>query len=107
NFAGNGVVAVLRNGQGPTVLVRTEMDALPVTENTGLSYASKVQTRDSKGNLVGVMHACGHDVHMTSWIGTARVLAALKDRWKGTLVFIAQPAEEVGGGADDMLAAGL
>src|SRR5262245_57046116 len=105
HFAGNGVVAVLRNGPGPTVLVRTEMDALPVTEKTGLPYASKVQSSDSKGNVVGVMHACGHDVHMTCWVGTAHVLSALRDHWHGTLVFIAQPAEEVGGGADDMIAA--
>jgi hippurate hydrolase len=104
---GHGVVAVLKNGAGPTVLVRTDMDALPVTEKTGLPYASKVRTRDKLGNEVGVMHACGHDMHMTCWVGTARVLAALKDRWRGTLVFIGQPAEEVGTGARLMLGAGL
>jgi amidohydrolase len=104
---GHGVVGVLRNGKGPTVLVRTDMDALPVTEATGLSYASKVRTRDKDQNEVGVMHACGHDMHMTCWTGTARVLATLKDRWQGTLVFIGQPAEEVGAGARMMLAAGL
>jgi hippurate hydrolase len=104
---GNGVVAVLKNGDGPTVLVRTDMDALPVTEATGVPYASKVQVRDKNGNQVGVMHACGHDMHMTCWVGTARVLAGLKDRWHGTLVFIGQPAEEIGAGAREMLADGL
>jgi hippurate hydrolase len=106
-IGGHGLVAVLENGQGPTVLVRTDMDALPVTEQTGLPYASKVRQRDRNGNDVGVMHACGHDMHMTCWIGTARLLAALKDRWQGTLVFIAQPAEEIGAGAKAMLNAGL
>jgi hippurate hydrolase len=107
NFGGYGVVAILRNGPGQTVLVRTEMDALPVEEKTGLPYASKVRGRDRRGNDVWVMHACGHDIHMTCWVGTARVLAALKDRWHGTLMFIAQPAEEIGLGADRMLEAGL
>ncbi len=104
---GTGVVAVLKNGKGPTILVRTDMDALPVTEVTGLPYASKVKTRDKYDNEVGVMHACGHDIHMTVWIGTARVLADMKDQWSGTLVFIAQPAEEIGGGAKAMLKDGL
>jgi hippurate hydrolase len=104
---GTGVVGVLENGKGPTVLIRTDMDALPVTEKTGLDYASKVRARDKNGNEVGVMHACGHDMHMTCWVGTARVLAALKDRWKGTLVFIGQPAEEIGTGAREMLKDGL
>jgi hippurate hydrolase len=103
---GNGVVGVLKNGKGPTVLVRTDLDALPVTEKTGLPYASKVRLRDA-GREVGVMHACGHDMHMTCFIGTARVLAALKERWAGTLVFIGQPAEEIGTGARKMLADGL
>lgn len=107
NFGGHGVVAVLRNGPGPAVLVRTEMDALPVEEKTGLPYASKVKARDAQGRLVGVMHACGHDVHMACWLGAARTLAALRARWRGTLVFIAQPAEEVGAGAERMLKAGL
>jgi amidohydrolase len=107
NFGGYGIVAVLRNGAGPTVLVRTEMDGLPVEEQTGLPYASRARARDRYGNDVGVMHACGHDVHMTCWVGTARVLAGLKARWIGTLVFIAQPAEEIGAGADMMLDAGL
>jgi hippurate hydrolase len=83
------------------------MDALPVTEKTGLPYASKVRQRDKDGKEVGLMHACGHDMHMTCWAGAARVLAGLKDRWQGTLVFIGQPAEEVGGGARRMLADGL
>src|SRR6185437_4422441 len=107
NVGGHGVVAVLKNGDGPTVLVRTDMDALPVIEQTGLPYASKVRTRDKNENEVGVMHACGHDVHMTCWVGTARMLAGLKNRWKGTLVFIGQPAEEIGAGARMMLGAGL
>ncbi len=104
---GHGVVAVLKNGPGPTVLVRTDMDALPVSEHTGLPYASTVHGRDRAGNDVGVMHACGHDMHMTVWTGTARTLLALKDRWHGTLVLIAQPAEEIGSGARAMLADGL
>jgi hippurate hydrolase len=104
---GYGLVGVLKNGPGPTVLVRTDMDALPVVEQTGLPYASKVRARDRLGNDVGVMHACGHDMHMTCWVGTARVLKGLHDRWQGTLVFIAQPAEEIGTGARLMLEAGL
>jgi hippurate hydrolase len=106
-FGATGVVGVFENGKGPTVLVRTDMDALPVTEATGVSYASKVRTRDKNDNEVGVMHACGHDMHMTCWVGTARLLVALKDHWKGTLVFIGQPAEEIGTGARLMLEAGL
>jgi hippurate hydrolase len=106
-FGGTGVVGVLENGKGPTVLVRTDMDALPVTEKTGLPYASTVRTRDKQGNEVGVMHACGHDMHMTCAIGVARVLTALKDSWKGTLIVIGQPAEEIGTGARLMLEAGL
>jgi amidohydrolase len=104
---GYGVVAVLKNGDGPTVMVRTDMDALPVIEQTGLPYASKVRVRDKNENEVGVMHACGHDMHMTCWVGAARVLAGMKERWKGTLVFIGQPAEEIVSGARMMLEAGL
>jgi hippurate hydrolase len=104
---GTGVVGVLKNGAGPTVLVRADMDALPVVEQTGVPYASKVRTRDRFGNDVGVMHACGHDLHMTCWVGAARVLAGLKDQWAGTLVFIAQPAEEIGVGARAMIEDGL
>ena len=102
-----GVVGVLKNGDGPTILIRTDMDALPIIEQTGLPYASKVTTRDRTGREVGVMHACGHDVHMACFTGTARVLTALRDRWNGTLVFVAQPAEEIGAGARLMLSDGL
>ncbi len=104
---GHGLVGVLKNGPGPTVLVRTDLDGLPVLEETGLPYASKARTKDDKGNDVPTMHACAHDIHMTSFIGTARVLATLRDRWSGTLVFIGQPAEERVGGAKKMLAEGL
>lgn len=104
---GTGVVGVFANGKGPTILVRTDMDALPIVERTGVDYASKAKARDRAGRQVGVMHACGHDIHMTCWVGTARVLTALKDQWKGTLVFVAQPAEEIGVGALAMLKDGL
>jgi hippurate hydrolase len=104
---GHGVVGILKNGPGPTVLVRTDLDALPITENTGAPYASKVRARDKYGNEVGVMHACGHDIHMTSWVGTARTLTNMKDLWSGTLMFIGQPAEETGSGARAMLEDGL
>lgn len=104
---GNGVVAVLKNGPGPVVLVRTDMDALPITEQTGLPYTSRVRMKDRTGTEVGVMHACGHDIHMTCWVGTARVMAAIKDRWSGTLVLIAQPAEEIVAGARMMIDDGL
>ncbi len=104
---GHGVVGVFKNGAGPTVLVRTDLDALPVTEQTGVPYASKVRVHDRFGNDTGVMHACGHDIHMSVWTGTARTLVALKDRWAGTLVFIGQPAEEIGVGARAMLEDGL
>jgi hippurate hydrolase len=107
NVGGAGIVCVLKNGDGPTLLIRTDMDALPVAEQTGLAYASQVRTRDKNGNDVGVMHACGHDMHMTIWLGTAKVLSSLKDHWHGTLIFIGQPAEEVGGGARKMLEDGL
>jgi hippurate hydrolase len=104
---GHGVVGVLRNGTGPTVLLRTDLDALPVLEQTGAAYASHVKTTNDLGNEVAVMHACGHDIHMTVLVGTARLLAALKDHWHGTAVLIGQPAEEVGSGARHMLADGL
>ncbi|MFY0569087.1 amidohydrolase [Archangium lansingense] len=104
---GHGVVAVLRNGKGPTVLLRTDLDALPVEEKTGLPYASKVMAQDDSGQSVPVMHACGHDVHMTVWTGTATLLARAKDRWRGTLVMVGQPAEERGSGARRMLEDGL
>jgi amidohydrolase len=102
-----GVVGVLKNGDGPVVLVRTDMDALPVVEETGLPYASTKKTRDKAGRDVGVMHACGHDIHMTSFIGTARWLAEHRDRWSGTVVLVGQPAEEAVDGARHMLKDGL
>lgn len=107
NIGGYGVVGVLKNGEGPTVLVRTDTDGLPVKEQTGLEFASQATTVDDKGKTVPTMHACGHDVHMTSFIGTARRLTAMQDKWQGTLVMIAQPAEERVGGAKAMLAEGL
>jgi amidohydrolase len=102
-----GVVAVLKNGAGPTVLVRTELDALPVEERTGLPYASKVKTKNDAGQDVSVMHACGHDIHITNMLGTAKMLVELKNQWSGTLVIIGQPAEEVTDGAKSMLRDGL
>ncbi len=104
---GHGVVGVLRNGKGPTVLLRTDMDALPVKEDTGLPYASSATAKNAAGETVPVMHACGHDVHMASWIGAATLLARAKDRWRGTLVLVGQPAEEVLSGARAMIADGL
>ena len=102
-----GVVAVMRNGTGPTVLVRADMDALPVEEKTGLPYASTVRTKNEAGQDVNVMHACGHDIHVASLVGTARLLAQLKDRWHGTLVLVGQPAEETVTGARALLNDGL
>jgi amidohydrolase len=104
---GTGVVGVLRNGAGPTVMLRTELDALPVEEKTGLPYASAVKARNDAGLEVPVMHACGHDVHMTVWVGTAARMVQARANWHGTLVLIAQPAEEVVKGAKAMLADGL
>ena len=104
---GHGVVAVLEQGEGPTLMIRADMDALPVKEETGLPYASSATTTDESGSEVAVMHACGHDVHMTCLIGTARILTSLKNVWNGTLVLIAQPAEERGAGAKAMLNDGL
>lgn len=102
-----GVVAVLKNGAGPTVMIRADMDALPVVEQTGLPFASKVRAISTAGVESGIMHACGHDTHMTAWIATARLMATRKGEWSGTLVMIAQPAEEIGDGARAMLADGL
>ena len=102
-----GVVAVMKNGPGPVLLLRADMDALPVIEQTGLPFASKVKAMARSGVETGVMHACGHDTHMTAWIGTARRLAAMKDQWSGTLVMILQPGEETGEGAKAMLDDGL
>jgi amidohydrolase len=101
-----GVVAIYKNGDGPTVMVRTELDALPMEEKTGLPYASHDKTTWS-GRETFVAHSCGHDIHMASWVGTAKALARLKEQWQGTLMFIAQPAEEIGAGAMAMLADGL
>jgi hippurate hydrolase len=106
-WTGYGVVAVLKNGAGPTVLLRTELDALPVEEKTGLPYASKVKTKNDAGQEVSVMHACGHDIHITNMIGTAKTLSELKDQWHGTLVILGQPAEEVVDGARSVLRDGL
>ena len=102
-----GVVGVLKNGAGPTVMLRTELDALPVKEQTGLAYASQVTTHNDAGVEVPVMHACGHDVHMSAWMGTATLLSRARGQWKGTLVLIGQPAEESVGGAIAMLKDGL
>ena len=102
-WTGYGIVGVLKNGSGPIVLVRTELDALPVEEKTGVPYSSQVKAKNDAGVEVSVMHACGHDIHMTSFLGTAKLLAELKDKWSGTLVMLGQPAEETGDGANAML----
>ena len=107
HVGGTGVVGVLKNGPGPTVLVRTDMDALPMPEKTGLPYASSATAKSDAGETVPVAHACGHDVHMTSWVGAATLLAHARTRWSGTLVFVGQPAEEVLRGADQMIRDGL
>ena len=107
HVGGTGVVGVLRNGPGKTVMLRTELDGLPVEEKTGLPYASHARTKDDAGNDVPVMHACGHDVHMASWLGAATWLSREKGSWSGTLVMVAQPAEERGLGAKAMLDDGL
>src|SRR6202167_5768749 len=107
HVGGTGIVAIMKNGAGPTVMLRTELDALPVEEKTGLSYASKVHAKDDAGHDVPVMHACGHDLHMASILGTAEIMARSKDTWHGTLMLIGQPAEETIGGAKAMLADGL
>jgi amidohydrolase len=104
---GTGVVGVMKNGEGPVVLIRADMDGLPLKEASGLPYASTVRQKTPEGVEQPVMHACGHDVHITSLIGTARRLAAMKDQWKGTALFVVQPAEERIGGAKKMLADGL
>ncbi|HXQ71924.1 MAG TPA: amidohydrolase [Pyrinomonadaceae bacterium] len=102
-WTGYGIVGVLKNGPGPTVLVRTELDALPVEEKTGVPYSSQVKTKNDAGVEVSVMHACGHDIHITSFLGTAKLLTELKNQWSGTLVMLGQPAEETGDGANAML----
>ena len=107
NFGGTGVVSVMKNGPGKTIMIRADMDGLPVKENTGLSFASKVIKKDRFGEEFPVMHACGHDIHMTTFLGTAQELVANKDLWSGTLIMILQPAEEISHGAKDMIKAGL
>ncbi len=105
-IGGTGIVAIYENGDGPTVLVRTELDGLPMEEKTGLSYASRY-TQDVDGKATPTMHACGHDIHMAWWVSTAQTLLAMKDEWRGTLMFIGQPAEEILSGASAMLDDGL
>ena len=107
NLKSYGVIGIMKNGTGPTVLVRTDMDALPVHEETGLPYASNVVTKNDEGKDVPVGHMCGHDAHMSAFIGTARALQRLKDQWAGTIMFVAQPAEETGNGARALLNGGL
>ncbi|MFZ3264304.1 MAG: amidohydrolase [Terriglobales bacterium] len=107
HVGGTGIVAILKNGSGPTVMLRTELDALPVEEKTGLPYASKVHTKDDAGRDVPVMHACGHDLHMAALVATASIMAHSKDTWHGTLMLIAQPAEETISGARAMIADGF
>ncbi|MFC4292275.1 amidohydrolase [Sphingorhabdus arenilitoris] len=102
-----GVVAVMKNGAGPVVMIRADMDGLPVDEQTGLPFASKARGTSKAGVETGIMHACGHDTHMSGWVGAARQLSANKDKWSGTLVMILQPAEEIGAGAKAMLDDGL
>ncbi|MEM9337755.1 MAG: amidohydrolase [Bacteroidota bacterium] len=106
NVGGYGIVGIFKNGEGPTILYRTDMDALPMYEKTGLPYASTVEV-PYNGGMVGTAHSCGHDIHMTNWVGTARHMTQIKDQWNGTLMFIGQPAEEIGVGAKAMLDAGL
>jgi amidohydrolase len=105
--AAYGIVALMKNGGGPTVLVRSELDALPVEEKTGAPFASTVRSKNAAGQDVGVMHACGHDLHMMSLLGTAQALARLKDRWSGTLMLVGQPSEETVEGARALLADGI
>lgn len=104
---GHGVVAILRNAAGPTVMLRTELDALPVEEKTGLPYASKVHAKDASGHEVPVMHACGHDLHMSSLLGAAEIMARTKNTWHGTLLLLGQPAEETISGARAILEDGF
>lgn len=107
HVGGTGVVAVLKNGAGPIIMLRTELDALPVEEKTGLPYASKIHTKDDAGRDVPVAHACGHDLHMATITGTAALMASSKNSWHGTLILIGQPAEETIGGASGMVKNGL
>src|SRR6266852_475749 len=107
HVGGTGIVAIMKNGPGPTVMLRTELDALPVEEKTGLAYASKVRAKDDAGRDVAVMHACGHDLHMAAIVGTAAIMAHSRNTWHGTLMLIGQPAEETISGAKAMLDDGL
>jgi len=104
---GTGVVAILKNGPGPIVMLRTELDALPIEEKTGLPFASTVRTKNDAGEIVPVGHMCGHDIHMSAWVGTAELMAKYRDRWHGTLMLVGQPAEEIAAGATAMLRDGL
>ena len=106
-IGGNGIVGVFRNGKGKVIMFRTDMDALPVKENTGLPFSSHVVTKDSSGIEIPVMHACGHDLHMSIWLGTLRTLISLKNDWQGTIIAVAQPAEEISGGSNAMIKDGL
>jgi hippurate hydrolase len=106
-FGGNGVVGIMKNGTGRTVMLRTDMDALPVKENTGLPFSSTSIMKNSTGKEFPAMHACGHDLHMSVWLGTLETLVSLKSQWKGTIIAIAEPAEEVSGGADSLIRRGL
>ncbi len=106
-IGGTGIVALLKNGQGPTIMLRTELDALPVQEKTGLPFASTVVVKGASGDSVPVMHACGHDIHMSAWFGTAKLMAENRQYWHGTLMMVGQPAEEILGGAAAMLKDGL
>jgi hippurate hydrolase len=107
NFSGNSVVGQMVNGDGPVIMLRTDMDALPIKEETGLPYASRMIMEDDAGNRLPAMHACGHDMHMTLWLGTLKTLVSMKDQWSGTIIAIAQQAEEISAGAGRMTEAGL
>ena len=106
-IGGYGVVGVFKNGKGPVIMLRTDMDALPLEEISGLPWSSKVKMADYEGNIMPAMHACGHDMHMTLWLGTLRTLTDLKDKWQGTILAVAQPAEEISGGSSRMIEEGL
>jgi len=106
-IGGTGIVAILKNGPGPTVMLRTELDALPIEEKTGLPFASTVKTKNAAGETVPVAHACGHDLHMSAWAGTAELMAQNRQRWRGTLMLVGQPAEEIVSGAAAMVKDGL
>src|SRR3954466_10578112 len=104
---GTGIVAILKNGAGPVVMLRTELDALPIEEKTGLPFASTVKTKNDAGEIVPVAHMCGHDLHMAAWAGTAELMAKNRQHWHGTLMLVGQPAEEIVAGATAMLRDGL